>query len=154
MTQKKEHTLKPFNLEKALAGEPVVTRDGKEVTQITFFDCEDVYPIVAVTNKIKRSFTVDGFFLESNAPHRFNLFMKPKTRIINGFEVPAPTTVAPSKGTCYFAADPTTGQWAQALKWLGDKLDLLWLERGLVFETPDDAVANAKAMLGINPYGE
>lgn len=30
--------MKPFDLEKALAGERVVTRDGDEVTQITKFD--------------------------------------------------------------------------------------------------------------------
>lgn len=30
--------MKPFNLEQVLAGKPVVTRDGKSVTQLTRFD--------------------------------------------------------------------------------------------------------------------
>lgn len=32
--------MKPFDLEKALNGAPVITRDGREVTQLHLFDAE------------------------------------------------------------------------------------------------------------------
>ena len=42
--------MKPFNLEEALAGKPVVTRDGRKVTQFVHFKLEDcldpIYGIV------------------------------------------------------------------------------------------------------------
>lgn len=37
--------LKPFDLEKALAGEPVVTRQGEEVTQLTLFKTSSIYTL-------------------------------------------------------------------------------------------------------------
>lgn len=154
MTQKNKQTLQPFNLEKALAGEPVVTRDGQEVTQLTFFDCKDCYPILAVINRNIQKFTVDGLYRVSELPNRFDLFMKSKTRTINGYEVPAPMTVAPAPNSQYFLMDLTDVDWVASDLWSGDRYDLLWLERGLVFETPGDAIANAKASLGIDPYGE
>jgi hypothetical protein len=40
---KKNMKTKPFNLEKALNGAKVVTRDGREVTQLTCFDTSDNY---------------------------------------------------------------------------------------------------------------
>jgi len=36
--------MKEFNLEKALAGEPLVTRDGREATHFTVFDADITYP--------------------------------------------------------------------------------------------------------------
>jgi len=40
--------MKPFNLEAALRGEKVVTRDGREVTQLTHFKVLGKYPLYAV----------------------------------------------------------------------------------------------------------
>jgi hypothetical protein len=49
--------MKPFNLEEAKAGKKVVTRGGREVTQITSFNVtESKYRIVGV---------IDGKYLES-----------------------------------------------------------------------------------------
>lgn len=43
--------MKPFNLEAALRGEKVVTRDGREVSQLTKFDVEDCNrPVVGVVD--------------------------------------------------------------------------------------------------------
>ena len=43
--------MKPFNLEAALRGEKVVTRDGREVTQLVKFDVEDCNrPVVGVVD--------------------------------------------------------------------------------------------------------
>jgi hypothetical protein len=40
--------MKPFNLQEALAGKPVVTRDGRDVSQITLFTHVDTWCVVAV----------------------------------------------------------------------------------------------------------
>lgn len=41
--------MKPFNLERALKGAPVITRDGREVTQLHLFDAEGAdYPLYGV----------------------------------------------------------------------------------------------------------
>lgn len=40
--------LKPFNLEEALNGAKVVTRDGREVKQLTLFESISLFPLVGV----------------------------------------------------------------------------------------------------------
>jgi hypothetical protein len=43
--------MKPFNLQEALAGKPVVTRDGRKVTDIHHFPGGSNYTIAAVTDR-------------------------------------------------------------------------------------------------------
>lgn len=52
--------MKPFNLEKALAGEPVLTRDGRAVTQLHKFNIEKAYPLRAVLDGEVVAFAIDG----------------------------------------------------------------------------------------------
>ena len=153
---KTETRLIPFDLEKALAGETVVTRDGREVSQVTLFDCSSKYPLVAVVDGEVYGFAKTGGHYISGHPSSLDLFMKPKTRIINGFEVPAPVTDPDSMkvGDKYYCADGSESSWFFWSSWAGDETDKMWLERGLVFLRKEDAIANAKAMLGINPYGD
>jgi hypothetical protein len=76
--------MEKFNLERALAGEPVITRNGKEVTQLVYFhdvihkDC--VYGVIG--NQIK-NWCIDGKFFHDD-PREFgaDLFMKPKENAI------------------------------------------------------------------------
>lgn len=75
--------MKPFDLEKALAGEPVVTRDGREVTQVTKFDLiDDVYMIHAVIYGDLESFTLNGEYSKGKESE-LDLFMAPKK--LSGF---------------------------------------------------------------------
>lgn len=71
--------LKPFDLEAALRGEPVVTRDGRPITQITKFDVKNSkYCIAAVVNDDIESFTAKGEYrFESECG--YDLFMATKT---------------------------------------------------------------------------
>ena len=68
-----------FNLEAALAGKPVVTRDGREVSQIYCFKTTSIYPIACIINQSIETFTIDG---SSNLGETtdFDLFMKSETR--------------------------------------------------------------------------
>jgi len=54
--------MKPFDLEKALAGEPVVTRDGRKVTQLHMFNCDEclIYPLYGVVFENLEKWKRDG----------------------------------------------------------------------------------------------
>ena len=54
--------MKPFNLEAALRGEKVVTRDGREVTQLKLFECDSDYPLagVVIGSNCVRVWTKEG----------------------------------------------------------------------------------------------
>lgn len=74
------NNLKPFNLERALAGDEVCLEDGTPVTQLHLFEAEGTpYSLVGVSNGMIISFTEDGRSL-SCGPSR--LFMKPKKRVV------------------------------------------------------------------------
>jgi hypothetical protein len=77
-----------------------------------------------------------------------------KTRIINGFTVPAPETEAPELGANIFVPFITNNIFFSNYPWEAKNWDYLCLNRGLVFLTREAAVANAKAMLGIDPSKE
>lgn len=71
--------MEKFNLERALAGEPVITRDGREVTEIHFFKtCTEDRPIVAVIKGEICLFHDNGISFGTNNPNDNDLFMKPK----------------------------------------------------------------------------
>lgn len=42
------YIMKPFNLERALAGDPVVTRDGRTVTNVTHFEGANRFCLAAI----------------------------------------------------------------------------------------------------------
>jgi hypothetical protein len=67
--------MKKFNLEKALAGEPVVTRDGRPVTQLTLFEIESNFPLKGVVDRNFSTWTKKGFFHDVKKDHPYNLFM-------------------------------------------------------------------------------
>jgi hypothetical protein len=80
---------------------------------------------------------------------------KPKTRIINGFTVPAPETEAPAQDAFYFMPALNIFEWLPvAIKWTNDSYDRVMLQRGVVHLTREAAIANAKAMCGIDPYAD
>lgn len=70
--------MKPFNLEEALAGKSVVTRDGREVTQITKFNLnnKDEQPLIGVVGGHIESFWESGKYLDKDTIHINDLFMK------------------------------------------------------------------------------
>ena len=67
--------MKPFNLEEALAGKPVVTRDGLKVIQLHLFECDLRFPLGAV---IENGNCIFGFKKDgtwTNVPSDYDLFM-------------------------------------------------------------------------------
>lgn len=79
------NNLKPFNLERVLAGDKVVTRDGEEVTELHFFKTiSHNYPITAIIREEGYTFTVNGESFVNKITDE-DLFMAPtkKTGWIN-----------------------------------------------------------------------
>lgn len=71
--------MKPFDLEKALAGEAVITRDGREATQITKFNVDRRLCICAVISGRIHSFATDGSCMDYETDR--DLFMAPKKHV-------------------------------------------------------------------------
>lgn len=74
-----------FNLERALAGEPVITRDGHEVYELVKFDSTHSYPIVGVIDGLLHRWTIDGKEFSHHSGEcesSLDLFMKPKENVI------------------------------------------------------------------------
>jgi hypothetical protein len=73
---------KPFDLERALAGDPVVTRNGRPVTQLVKFDVGNVIsPVCGVLGDNILTWRVDGRHF-SNCGSTYDLFMAPKKRTV------------------------------------------------------------------------
>ena len=69
---------KPFDLERALAGDKVVTRGGIEVEQITQFEAIDKFCIYAAVNGSIESFLPTGAYAGDTS--NYDLFMAPKIK--------------------------------------------------------------------------
>ena len=72
--------MKPFNLEQALKGKPVVTRDGRKVTDIIVDERDGRYPIYAHVYEDGKLFetltyTIKGEFWFEGRENRADLFM-------------------------------------------------------------------------------
>ena len=66
--------MKPFNLEEALAGSPVVTLRGVEATQLHLFETDSKYPLFAVVEKELIQYTIKGEF-QNDYESGWDLFM-------------------------------------------------------------------------------
>lgn len=85
-------------------------------------------------------------------PQQWQVRRKPRTHVVNGFTVPAPMDKAPEFGDMYFIPDVLDEIFYAGPEWGQDySTAMRWLKRGLLFATKDAAIANAKAMLKIDP---
>ena len=75
---------------------------------------------------------------------------KPNKRNVNGFWVNAPETVLPTKDK-YYVSRPDLPKKFIETKNCNAFTDQHYLKMGLVFLTPEDAIANANAMCLIDP---
>ena len=84
-------------------------------------------------------------------PEKWLVRRKPRTHVVNGFTVPAPMDKEPSKNDDYFTPYFHNYSFAQKFGWFDDCEDRNLFKRGLCFATKKAAIANAKAMLKIDP---
>jgi hypothetical protein len=71
--------MKPFDLKAALRGEKVVTRDGREVSNVTHFPVADTESVIAVIEGHIYTFTSAGLYYEEDDQSIHDLFMATKT---------------------------------------------------------------------------
>lgn len=94
--------MKPFNLEEALAGKPVVTRDGRSV-KITGYNEEarDDFQIAGWLEGIVRGWGKDGRYTPNGGPDDYDLFMTPEKTEgwVNIFRTTVPTLMYPRTST-------------------------------------------------------
>jgi hypothetical protein len=74
--------MEKFNLERALAGEPVITRDGREVTRLTYFkEARNQYNLVGLLDGVVWGWDENGTSIVGYETIS-DLFMKPKENAI------------------------------------------------------------------------
>lgn len=69
--------MKPFNLKEALEGKPVITRDGREVTQLHEFKTSEKYSLFGVIDNRVYAFANSGIFDYDASHSDYDLFMAP-----------------------------------------------------------------------------
>lgn len=110
---------------------------GEKATLQQYADCMQLYWLIGGSE---------------NATHRIEAVQViPDTIEVNGFKVPAPMVVEPDMGDRYFTPDLARKDFAQEYRWRDDEYDFLFLSREIIHSTRENAVAHAKAMLGIDP---
>lgn len=150
--------MKPFDLQAALSGEAVMLRNGSKAF-VRHHETElwvtDGFKLLGYAESGQHlSWSEDGNYYGS---HPFSscddiIGMYPGTRVINGFEVPAPETEPLELGSKYYIVSLTQTHFYSWMHWDGVTMEHHWLSRGLVFLNKEDAIATAKAMLGIDPH--
>jgi hypothetical protein len=73
--------MKPFNIEEALAGKPVVTRRGVEATQLHLFEIDNIYKLFAVVEGEVIQCTIKGEF-RSDYETGWDLFMASESKFL------------------------------------------------------------------------
>lgn len=143
--------MKPFNLERALAGDPVITTKGEPVEQLHLFEVDEVefnYPLVGVCKGALTTFTKSGEYIKA-CSNKFNLHMASKTMKVNGYEIEKSETTAPKSGTKYWIPDTARTALIYSTVWANAEFDNLMLNRKVVHLSKENALNHAKAMLGI-----
>ncbi|WP_299314003.1 hypothetical protein [uncultured Halomonas sp.] len=138
---------KPFNLQAAIDGAKLVTRDGREVKFIVYVpEARPAYKVVVLLGREIRAYREDGKFhwiSEGN----LDLFLAVPTKSINGYEYPDPERVEPEKGTRYWVPSHLADENVYASSWYGTPFDMLMLRRGLIHLTREAAEAHARAII-------
>lgn len=138
----------PFNLTDALAGSPIVTRQGKLVKFIAYVPEARVanQRVLFLVEGQIRSVDSTGVWSDSvESPN--DLFMLEQTNNLNGFSYPSPLTEPPSFSTIVYITDISSSDFCFDITWTGEEYDVDVLNRGIVHLTQDNAVAHAQAII-------
>lgn len=92
------------------------------------------------------SFRNLAFYFASTEENKISI--KPKTVMVNGIEVPEPITSALNNGDRYFKAGRS-----EVYEWRNDRLDILWLNQGILHLTKEAADLHWEAMIAPTKKG-
>ena len=97
-------------------------------------------------NEINWHSKTDGSFIDS-----FEYRVKSRTRMINGFTVPAPITITPALKDKYYIIATSFSNGVLESTWDDTELDYLRLNRNMCFLNRESAEQNAKAICNFDP---
>lgn len=144
--------MKPFDLEAAMRGEPIVTRDGREAKFVAYVPEADVGHRLIVFIEGAQCVTSlykTGTYLDPSVSD-LDLFMAPPPMLsINGHDFPEPVREPLKEGQEYWRVDLTLHDAVVGYKWGGDECEFRWLDRGLIQLTEEGAQQQLKAMLAV-----
>lgn len=142
--------MKPFDLEAAKRGEPIVTRDGRKVKFVAYVPEADDREVVCLVDGELILFEKCGSFLDKKIQDRMDLLMAPPPmRSINGHEHPEPVREPLENGQRYWIplAEEDDLTYVDGYEWSGCQVDMTWLKRGLLHLTREAAEAHARAII-------
>ena len=160
--------MKPFDLEAALAGAPVVLRNGCKAYVLAdtadLGECEtiyrDEYPLVVLVSGAGGGLNMhmrDGSYNEKPDNPKDIIGMwsdPPKTIRIGEYDVPEPVRKPLEDDKEYWGVDPMAEELAWKYKWNNALFCNLMLRRGLIHLTKEAAVIHAKALLSLTKAAE
>ena len=140
--------MKPFDLEAAKRGEPIVTRDGRKAKFVAYVPEAANEMIVCLIGGDIFLFQKNGAFVHSQFQDQTDLFMAPPPmRSINGYEYPEPVREPLEVGQSYWVVDPYAKLTVTSMKWIGGSEDMRLSQRSLIHLTREAAEAHARAII-------
>lgn len=142
--------MKPFDLEAAKRGEPIVTRDGRKAKFIAHVpEASEGFRVVAFIAEEPScsSYAENGQYVAA-LQSSCDLFMYEQPMLsINGIKFPEPVREPLKYNQEYWAVELHFHAKVYQYYWKGDSNDYLWLKRGLIQLTREGAEAQYKAMI-------
>lgn len=144
--------MKPFDLEAAKRGEPIVTRDGRKARFVAHIpEAPDAHKVIAfIEDGLPETFSSEGIFHIASGKTSLDLFMAPPPmRSIKGYEYPEPVREPLEIGQRYWIplAEEDDLTYAEGYEWGDSEVDMVWLKRGLIQLTREAAEAHARAII-------
>ena len=136
---------KPFNLQAAVNGAKLVTRDGRPADMKVYVP--ETKEIVVLIGSDLYIYNEDGTYFGSDYRIEYDLFLAVPTLSINGYEYPEPERVAPKIGSRYWFSTLAQDDTVHTSVWSDDIIDIRLLRRGLVHLTREAAEAHARAII-------
>lgn len=148
--------MKPFDLDAALAGEPVVLRDGRKgFVKFRLPGVDDGswsmsgYRIEKDDSKAITNWRRNGTMYSVPSEADIIGMWEDQLEIvrIGNFEFPKPEVVPLKHGEEYFAADVRYAPDICSYTWEGDSGDRVMLENRVIHKTKEAAILHAKALI-------
>ena len=140
---------KPFDLDAAMNGAKLVTRDGREAKFIAYVPeatARTSRLLVLIEGQVFSLAEEGNYLAKGECKH--DIFLAVPTRSINGHEYPEPESVDPDIRTkCWVPAVFDEYELSTYFFWGGEFADKNWLRRGIVHLTREAAEAHARAII-------
>lgn len=150
--------MKPFDLEAALAGEPVVLSNGLKayVLHRLHRTSSASIELIGYSIGMNDDQTQEAWDIAGSSEYGCDWDIvgmwedPPQTVKIGNFEFPKPESEPLERGTHYYLTDIVFPNTPEECKWVGDLLDETYLNNGYVHKTKEAAIQHAKVIIAIN----